>query len=463
MPESTDFLANFTENLKSRIHDSKEHLFDGLTFHAEISPEEEISHLNQLKTLLDKILSIFYRPHIKVENKEVLLRSELSGKLNHDSFLNTMKDARLWKEKQNEMVPEYVYSSETIDSIDTYENRFISMLVDVIQDELDERSCDSRPLIESIEEHYQLKEVTFGEHSFIHDLRSKSYPYESFFLKGKDKRDEILLLNRKLQRRLRNLKSMLFYKVNHGKMRNGNIMPTNILIHDPLYSYCYRYYVNHYKNVATSVRRREILYLNYVSASLVKALLSLGLLDAVPYLFLDREEILSFESLSFFHDPFTFSFSIDKENIAIRMDVSFGDDNKERHASSYYLIVREKYVKENEKNILLFKDKIVNQYDQVILVTCKNVIRKYHDVLTFSFHDEGNMDLIYDLLSMASNLFEANGEVYSSLCPVCGKEKLIFDGKKFTCEECHSSYALVKMKSASLMWLMSFRKESIDD
>ena len=41
-----------------------------------------------------------------------------------------MLDAKLWKEKSGEMVPEYVHSVETIDSIHTYENRFIALLID---------------------------------------------------------------------------------------------------------------------------------------------------------------------------------------------------------------------------------------------------------------------------------------------------------------------------------------------
>lgn len=460
MADSTDFLSRFTEKLKSKIGEDPVRLLDGLEFHAEISPDEVISHLKELKVLLDKILSIFYRPHIKVESKEVILRSELSGKLSHDSFSLTMKDSRLWKEKNHEMVPEYVYSRETIDSIKTYENGFIAELVDIIEEEIEERRSDERPLVESIEEHYQRKEVSFGEYSLIHDLRSLNYPYPSFFLKGKDKKDEIILLTRKLLRRVRNLKSMHFYKVNHGTLKGRNVIPTNILIHDPLYSYCYRYYVNHYKNLSSSSRRREILYMNYFIVSLYKALKALSPANVSTTFFFTREDLLSFSSFTFHHDPFTFSFSLDQENISLLMDVSLKDDKNETYHSKYCLILRERYVKENEKNISLLSSRMSSIYDEVLLVTSRNVIRNYHDVMTFSYHDENNMDLIYDLLSMAGNLFEANGDIYSSICPVCGKEKLIYDGKRFLCEDCKSTYALIRIQNIPLLWLMSYRKEN---
>ena len=209
MTDSKDFLVNFTELMKTEIGKAPiglYHALDSFSYSEPYHFEEEMKRLEELKTVSDKILSIVYNPHIKVETNEIIQRSELAGKLSHDSFSDTMRDPKLWKEKSGKMVPEYVHTVETIDSIDTYENRFISLLIYEINDDIEATLDNLTPMVESLEEHYQNNQFTFGSYSPMRDRRKKTYPYASFFLKGNGSKEELLSLARKIKRRSKNLK-----------------------------------------------------------------------------------------------------------------------------------------------------------------------------------------------------------------------------------------------------------------
>ena len=93
MTDSKDFLVNFTELMKTEIGKAPiglYHALDSFSYSESYHFEEEMKRLEELKTVSDKILSIVYNPHIKVETNEIVQRSELSGKLSHESFSDTM-------------------------------------------------------------------------------------------------------------------------------------------------------------------------------------------------------------------------------------------------------------------------------------------------------------------------------------------------------------------------------------
>ena len=121
---------------------------------------ESLARLKELKVVTDKIISIIFKPQIKSVTNEVILRSELAGAISTESFIKTMRDVKLWKNKEGELTPEYVYSLENIDSIDTFENRFISMLVDEIHNELKLILLNLSPLVETLEDLYQDYKLT---------------------------------------------------------------------------------------------------------------------------------------------------------------------------------------------------------------------------------------------------------------------------------------------------------------
>ena len=70
----------------------------------ELLSNSGISGYFKLKEVLDKITSIVFRPHIKSSTEEIIQRSELSSSLSVQSFNDTIKDTKLWKNKRGEMI-----------------------------------------------------------------------------------------------------------------------------------------------------------------------------------------------------------------------------------------------------------------------------------------------------------------------------------------------------------------------
>lgn len=460
MTDSKDFLTNFTDIACMEIGKGPIDFYHGLDALHYVEPyhfDEEKNKLEELKKVTDKILSILYHPAIQVSTNEIVQRSELSGKLSHESFIDTMRDPKLWKEKKNAMVPEYVHTVETIDNLDIYENRFLSLLIDELDEDISSTIEDMTPMVESFGEHYQNNLLSFGLHSPIRDMRNKFYPYSFIVLQGNGSKEELYNQAKKIKRRIRNMKGSEFYALTSKHKISHSVHPTNILIHDKLYSYCYKYYVSHYKATEKDDRKREILYFNYFLTSFLHTLKKRELLkeENMPAFFVDEEGMISFSSFPMEHYPFSFALHMDKENIGLILDVTIHYENKDYHFS-YYLLTRERYTEKNAKSIHSIQDKTKGKF---ILVTGNNLVKDYDSILTFSYHMKKNDELLDDLLTSFTILIKANKEVYTGLCPVCGKTHIRFDGERYHCQECHSAYVIDKINSVSLLWIQSYGKE----
>lgn len=461
MADSKDFLVDFTDKLKNEIGNSPigfYHVLDTLTYYEPYHFDEEKSKLDDLKKVSDKILSILYHPAFHAETSEVILRSELSGKLSHESFSDTMQDPKFWKEKNSRMVPEYVHTVETVDSIDIYENRFVSLLIDEINDDIDTSLDDMTPMVESFSEHYQNNQFTFGTYSPLRDMRKKYYPYTSFILKGNGSKEELYATAKRIKRRMKNMRGTEFYKITSKHEISHSIRPTNILIHDKLYSYCYRYYVSHYRSKDMEERKKQILYFNYFFISFLHLLKKRELIkeENMPILVFDKEDMVSFSSFSVEHYPFTLTFKEDKKNVALLVDVTL-HYGKRDISSTYYLLCRDKYSEKNASSICSIRDENLDK--RFILITLNNILKDYNSILTFSYRREKNEMLLDDLLSSMTILIDANKEFYTGFCPVCGKNEIRFDGEKYICQNCHSEYVMDKIDDDTLLWIQSYRKE----
>ena len=465
MTDSKDFLISFTQRLKEQIGKEPIGLYDvlsSLPYSAKYQYDDAYVKLEEMKEVLDKILAILYHPHIIVQTNEIVLRSELSGKLSHESFQETMLDAKLWKEKSGEMVPEYVHSVETIDSIHTYENRFIALLIDEMDEAIDRVLAELNPLMESIEEHYQHKEMSFGKYSPFHDMRKNRYPYSSFFLQADDTKDKVYNLARRIKRKTKNMKGTEFYKINCKPKLSKNVIPTNILIHDKLYSFCYRYHVEHFRKAEQENRKREIMYYNYFLTSFVNCIRKLNLLPDDPSLLsFGREGILELYPFAFDQFPFEFHIKADPENLILKIQVQVKDNERVLSETNDAIIIRELYNEENKKQIQTLRDHLIleEHYDTVLLATMNNILREVDHVMTFTYYKEDTEVLLGDLLTSMTILFEGNKELYTGFCPICGHNHIRYDGSLYQCGDCQGTYHMFDFEEKNLLWIRSYRKE----
>ncbi len=474
MEKKKEYLIELSEKLKRTIKRSSSftYVYETLSLHkfklnVKYNYEETLLRVNELKNVLNKITSIVLKPHIKASTNEVIIRSEFSTNLSNKSFNDTLKDSKLWKNKNGIMTPEYVHSIEFIDSIDTYENRFISLLITLIEDEVEYILSNIFPLVESIEEHFEVNGITYGEHSLFKEFNSLNYPYEDVFKKEKGNPNKVYTLVRRLVKRVKQIKNTEFFKITH-KFIDKNIIPTNILIHDELYSYCFRFYKVNYLNVTTNSSINEYYY-NYCLLCFFKYLSSLNIAKTTKSnnatLSIDANNRLRFDELSFKKGMFSYLIKEDKENLgffmevrliekAIKTNTKVSEDKK----ATYYFLTSKTYSKENEISIQKEIENKKLEFNNVVLLTQNNIIRNFSSVLSLSIY-KPNHDLLFkNLISSLSMLFKTDTEIFEAKCPVCGSVDLLYDGYTYKCSKCGSTYSLIKLNNDDILWVKSFRR-----
>lgn len=452
---------------------------DKIKFNKTYDYEETLSRLLVIKDLINKVSSIIYKPHIKVDTNEIILRSELANKLSNESFLKTTKDSRLWKYKNNELTPEYVYSIENIDTILTYENRFISLLISLIYDELDEINVLIEPLIESLLEKYEISDITYGEYSIFKEFNNYGYPYKNVFSERDSNPNKVYNLAKSLLKRIKILMNTEFYKINIKHKLDKNVLPTNILIHDDLYAYCYKFYKNNYlSNIVNELDNLTLdtYYYNYVLISFIKylSILNIGKTKAsfLTSFNIDNNNRIRFKMFSFKKGVFSYIIKEDNDNLGFIIETRFIDNkvktnskvNKDK-SSLYYIKSIYSY---NNDNYPLVKSYLNNKlnieyYDNVILFTHMNLVRKYDNVATLSYYKDNHQLLFKNIINSLSMLFDSDHLIYESKCPVCGKHNITYDGYNYICNDCGSIFSLFNSKKENnkeLLWIKSFRKEN---
>ncbi len=460
MDKTSDFLSNFNLSLKEKMSGKLTGFFaalDSFTYYEAYDYEQEKEKIAELKNVVDKIVSIVYKPMFHTDNNRVVLRSELAGKLPYDLFTDTLKEPQFWKQKGKEMAPEYAYAYEHVDNIDIYENRFISHLIDEIDDEISRALDNMASLSESLDEHYQNNQLLFGKYSFLRNIQRMSYPYTSFSLKSGKANKEIFALAKKVKKTIKNLRGTNFYQVTSKHPSSSYYKPTNILIHDKLYSYCYRYYCANYKKSEGDNRKEDILYFNYFFVSFLSYLKGKKYLKSknMPKVSFDEEGMLIFSPFKIVQSPFAFSIKENKEDVGLNIEVTLSFD-EHTESSSLYLLPREKITSKTLSSIDPIKKKVNSK---MVLVTENNLLSHYDSILTYSHYKKGNTKLLDDLFSLMTILIYTDDDSHASLCPVCGKNKIIFNGKRYLCQDCHSEYVSHNINGDPLLWITSYRKE----
>lgn len=198
-----------------------------------VSIESDMTFLREIATVLNVITSIIYHPHLSNKREEVVIRVEQAQQLNQESFLATVKDSKLWKEHDLQMIPEEVYYHQHIDELRIYENRFIGFLTDLIDKELAKFSA-----------FYLLRLPTL----------TSVYTALDAGVVG-DVIEYVDLLRRKTQF----IKNTFFYReVSKGKPISRKVQPTNILLKDRLYRYCFRFYKSFVRYEEISSAKKDL-------------------------------------------------------------------------------------------------------------------------------------------------------------------------------------------------------------
>lgn len=479
MNKIANYYIKFNEKIEKTI--SKTHSFSSLynalkmkriNFYERYNFDEIESRLIEFKKVLDKITSIVYSPHIEVTKEEAILRSEVSGNLSRDAFFDTTRDTKLWKQKGNEMSPEFVHTFLNTDTILNYENRFIALLLDKINEEFVILKNSMEFVGDSLEENFEVKGFGYSEHSIFNSFKDFSYPYEGIFVKPSSKVSSINKLIIRINKRIKNIKGTEFYLLNSRKKMDSVIMPTNVLLHDEKYNYCYRYYRTNYLITHKEDFSFETYFYNYIVASLFSYLtyrkVAYSKKNIAKEVKFDENKKLHFEEISFKKGIFSYSIREDEDEDGVIIETTYhaprvlvrGKAIKQEKSSARYYILPVYTL--DEDSLKLVDQKVLalaKKYDNVILVTSANIIHDYNYVMTLSLFKKNHEILFNNLFSSLSMLFVVDTDEYKYKCPVCGEKTVYQTNKGHECESCNAHFSFVKYQKEKALWIKSFRRK----
>lgn len=425
-----------------------------------------ISRLLDLKEVLDRIGSIIIKPHIVSTQEDVILRSEISPSLDRESFSRTMRDPSLWRSKQGRMEPLNVHAKENVDSIVVYENKFICLLLKQLEKEVkkirEEGLYVSRPL-------YQYNASTtlnVSESSFLSDFDPFKGPYELPLSLLNEHSEELEDLCEKVYHKIKAYMGTEFFKTVSPYPIEKYVMATNVLVHDPLYNFCYRFYKNNYINSKDDELSLNVSYYNFCLLTMFKKIgamdrLSLYKNEDTPVT-LDEMGRIRFKFYEFNRGAFRCRIGEEDDSLAFTIRTFLGEGDE---MAAYYMLASHGYNRSNEKEL---KGAIKKQlkgpihYDDAFLMVMDNDLEDYDHVLPLSYYLDTASKIWDSMLTYATFLVKTRAESFSRRCPACGHHIIQANGNKRHCPECDSDYALEEVNGEKLLWIKALWRKNYE-
>ena len=233
-------------------------------------------------------------------------------------------------------------------------------------------------------------------------------------------------------------KNTRFYKeVSKGKPLSPKIQPTNILLKDRLYRFCYKFYKDFAKYEDMNAARSDLR--DYYTILLFKELYRQG------FCLESREN----NTFNFTNDDFCLSIET-TEDCAIAMNVRC---NGIENGTAAHLM---KFHVETEKNISDVKVKSDGEYEGLEVLSPWELC--YADEgSTFGVRTEKNEALVRDWLTSKISKTVADKIVYKKYCPVCRTRGIDSSNNVYTCTACGSKYMFDEKDESVTVWFRKIR------
>ncbi len=405
-------MRNIYENISSLKVDSLQNF----------SFQKDNEFFDEVSFILSVINSIIVHPHISNKQEEVILRSDQAGHISSDAFLKTFKDHALWKEKDYTMVPEYVHYHQYTDELKIYENLFIGMLIDLIDNEISKYNDFYINLIPSLD---NLKNEILED-----DLVEKT-------LKRLDS----------LSRKIKHIKNTYFYKeISKANFTNKKIQPTNILLKDRLYNFCFKFYKKFIQYEDKVELQHDFTVYYYV--------LILKIFKEQNFVFNEKGKNKIGDNCyisSYIYNDYLITLE-SNEKSEILLEIGLKDNPSIRF--KHQLILDTNRTTSNEFGNIEFND---NQYTTCFIATIWNLF------------DSRNLNNIFnnkvkeiDIARLWINNYfcetVAKKSIYQKYCPVCKNKNVNEENGIYECTNCKTIYTFKTNGKKDAIWFINLRR-----
>lgn len=379
-----------------------------------VSYKRDEAFFEEIAALLNVVLSIIAHPHLTNKREEVVVRIEQAKSLSAEDFKQVLKDSSLWKERNRTMIPENIYYYQYVNELCIYENRFITLFVDVIEAELMKYETFYLGLVPSVE--------FSGEGA--KGLHTK-------------KVGEILQTVERLKMRVAFIKNTPFYKIVSKSMKIERVIrPTNILLKDRLYRHCFRFYRKFVRYGDKNARIKD--FRTYYLILLLKELKKQG------YTVQDK----SYNSVT---DKFRLALDDGRFGIV----VATGNNNE--------LVVDiglKKGAGRKRRHLLFFDKKDVTLKENALTVELLSIWDLFYvdDGYKKAFAlPQTEQELIASWLAAKTYIVQGDRKIYEKICPVCKSKNVDADRNTCACADCKTEYVFDGARTGNI-WFSKIRR-----
>ena len=331
--------------------------------------------------------------------------------------MSTIKDHKLWKQHDLKMIPEEIYYYQHIDELRIYENRFIGFLVNMIDREL-------------------------AKFSAFYLSRLPTLTALGAELDSRQIGDLIVEIDR-LRRKTQFIKGTYFYKeVTKGKPISGKIQPTNILLKDRLYRFCFKFYRSfaRYEDVASAKRDLRL----YYTILLLKELDRRGFAPTTTR----RDEQYAFES-----KDFRLSLSVGEgETLALGVECFGMNAPAAQHILGFHV--------ETERPIQEVKSEFGRGFESVEMLSLWELYYADAGMLSGDRADTEE-ELIRRWLASKISKTPTERSIYKKYCPICKSRGIDETDGIYSCPACSSRYVFDERGEEATVWFRKIRKWGI--
>ncbi len=385
-----------------------------------VSLNKDLVYFDEINKLLGVLITIITHPYIINERETVIMRAEQAYGLTPEMFHETVRDAKLWKDKRGVMTPKEVYYFQNIDELKNYENRFIVYLIDILSGQLNDYVKFYDFLIGTV----------MNGNALTQDDSSLDKAY-----------GRLASLSKKLKR----IKETDFYKiVSKANTSFTHVEATNVFKHNRAYGACYKFYVNNVTYGDPEARADDLSV--YYFTRLLLALNNHGyklIGGADPV----KNKII--RKMDFRSEEFDISVEDAREYNGLRIKIS----DKDGKAKTDNLLVFDSSMdfEEVEEDLEKFKRADVTAVDAVTVWDAAYVEDKVISLRSGSISEN---EILSRYVSDKTRTVKASKQIYEDHCPVCGS-KDIAANQYYHCSNCGTEYTFVGEK----IWLTKLRKK----
>ncbi len=477
--ERTLILQNFTKKLSNCRHNVPikqllEYLDQGkFGYTCPISSDEvelnEFVFADDIYAVVNQIRAIIKEPHIFLKRESVIQNVSVAPNIDTEALIETYTDYKLWKVKDGSIEPEFVHAFVNEDNLAIYENRFIYYLMNLLYSQVSKRLATLTEELRTLNVMAGLKPLDGGftiENYFeIIAHNNGEIPVVANCESAEIKTLNLLIKCKKL---LRNLMDTQFYLAckKAQEFVPAGLKPTNILMMDKRYNYCYNFYINFIKNKGGNNPESQS-YVSFIVINFINALIKDGFVfdDQDAPLFVAQSGRLTLPKTRMVKEPFAITLSKADTSNVLNLDIELtADASITRYAinivdnysigkiedftdiNAYAKLVNEQRAKNVERAFL------ITEYAPVSVGTAAYIVPNRTDTAD---------KLRHVLMAMLIGAEIAIG-IHSRICPVCGSSLIAPEDTDYICTTCECKYHLYSYGKKEYAWIKTLPRPIIE-